>query len=70
MKKLSLFLSRKTVLTIYKSFHKSNLDYINTIYLTLHESFKTKTEVIQYREALIITGEIKGTLRDRLYQDN
>ena len=56
MKKLSLFLSRKTLLTIYKSFVKPNLDNADIIYeKTFNESFETKTEMIQYWEALVIT---------------
>ena len=68
MKKLSLFLSRKTLLTIYKSFVRPNIDYADIIYdEPFNESFKTKIEMIQYRTALVITGAIKGTSRDRLY---
>ena len=69
IKKLSLFLSRKTLLTIYKSFVRPNLDYADIIYdKPFNESFKTKIEMIQYRTALVIIGEIKGASRDRLYQ--
>ena len=70
MKKLSLFLSQKTLLTIYKSFVRSNLDYANIIYnKPFNEFFKTKIEIIQYRTALVITEVIKGTSRDCLYQE-
>ena len=70
MKKLSLFLSRKTLLTIYKFFLRLNLDYADIIYdKPFNESFKTKIEMIQYRAALVTTGAIKGTLRDRLDQE-
>ena len=70
MKKLSLFLSRKTLLTIYKSFVRPNLDYADIIYnKPYNESFKTKIEMSQYRTALVITGAIKGTSRDLLYQE-
>ena len=55
MKRLSLFLSRKTLLTIYKSFVRPNLDYADIIYdKPFNESFKTKIEMIQYRVALAI----------------
>ena len=33
-----------------------------------NESFKTKIETIHYRAALVVTGVIKGTSRDLLYQ--
>ena len=70
MKKLSLFLSRKTFLTIYKSFVRPNLDYADIIYdKPFNESFKTKTEMIQYGGALVIPEAIKGTSHDRLYQE-
>ena len=70
MKKLSLFLSRKTLLTIYKSFVRPNLDYADIIYdKPFNESFKTKIEMIQYRSVLVIARAIKGTSRERLYQE-
>ena len=70
MKKLSQFLSRKSLLTIYKSFVRPNLDYADIIYdKPLNESFKKKIELVQYNAALIITGAIKGTCRDKIYQE-
>ena len=57
MRKLSLFLSRKTWLAVYKSFVRSNLYYADIIYdKPFNESFKTKIEIIQFRAALVITG--------------
>ena len=62
MKKLSLFLSWKILLTIYKSFVRPNLDYADIIYdKPFNESFEAKIEKIQYRAAPVITGVIKGT---------
>ena len=70
MKKLSQFLSRKSLLTIYKSFVRSILDYADIIYdKPLNESFKKKIELAQYNAVLIITGAIKGTFRDKIYQE-
>ena len=70
MKKLSLFLLRKILQTIYKSFVRPNLDDADIILdKPFNESFKTKIEMIQYRAALVTTGAIKGTLRDRLDQE-
>ena len=66
--KTSLILSRKSLLTIYKSFARPNLDYADIIYdKPFNESFKRKIEMVQYKAALVITGAIKGTSRDRLY---
>ena len=70
MKKLSLILSRKSLLTIYKSFVRPNLDYADIIYeKPLTESLKRKIEMVQYNAALIITGALKGTLRYKIYQE-
>ena len=70
IKKLSQFLSRKSLLTIHKSFISPNLDYADTIYdKQLNESLKKKIESVQYNAALIITGAIKGTCRDKIYQE-
>ena len=70
MKKLSSTLSRKTLLTIYKSFVRTNLDYADIIYdKPLNEAFQNKFEMVQYRAALVITGAFKGTSRDRLYEE-
>ena len=70
MKRVSLILSRKSLLTIYKSFVKTNLDYADIIYdKHFNESFKGKTEMVQYKAAVEITGAIKGTSSDRLYKE-
>ena len=70
MKKLSLTLSRNSLLIIYKTFVRPILDYTNIIYdKPLTESFKYKLEMVQYNAALVITGAIKGTSRDRIYRE-
>ena len=70
MKKLSLILSRKSLLTIYKSFIRPNLDYADIIYgKPLNESLKRKTEMIQYNTLLIITDAFTGNSRDKIYQE-
>ena len=69
MKKLSLILSRKSLLTTYKSFVKCNLDHADIIYdKPLNKSLKRKIEIVQYNAALIINGTFKGTSRDKIYQ--
>ena len=63
MKDFLYFLSRKTLLTIYKSFVRPNLDYIDIIYdKPFNESFKTKIEMIQYQTALVITWAIRSSI--------
>ena len=69
MKKLSLTLSRNSLLTIYKTFVRPILDYADIIYdIPLTESFKDKLEMVQYNAALVITGAIKSTSRDLIYR--
>ena len=69
MKKLSLILSRKSLLTIWKSFVRPNLDYADTIYnKPSNESLKRKIEMVHYNSALIITGVFKENSLDKFYQ--
>ena len=70
IKRLSLYLPRKRLLSIYKSFVRPHLDYGDVIYDRPHnETFCNQIESVQYNAALAITGAIKGTSRDRLYQE-
>ena len=68
MNKLSLILSGKNLLTIYKSIVRPNLYYANIIYnKPFNESLKRKIEMIQYNTALITTAAFKGPWRDKTY---
>ena len=70
MKKLSLILSRKSLLTISKSFIRPNLDYADIIYNEpFSKSLKRKIEMVQCNTASIITGAFNGTSRDKIYQE-
>ena len=70
MKRISLLLPRKNLLTIFKSFVRPNLGYADIIYdKPFNESFKRKIEMVQYKAAPVITVAIKGTSHDRLYQE-
>ena len=58
--KLQSLLPRAPLITIYKSFIRSHLDYGDMIYdQTFNLSFQQKMETIQYNAALAITGAIK-----------
>ena len=68
--KLRNLLPRRSLLTIYKSFIRSHLDYVNVIYdQPYNASFVNKIESIQYNAALAITGAIRGTSKEKLYQE-
>ena len=63
-------LSRKSLLTIYKSFSRPLLDYADSSYdKPVNESFNRKFEAVQYNASLVITGGIRGTSRESLYHE-
>ena len=67
-KRLSSSLHRKFLLTIYKFFIRSHLDYFDIIYgQPNNKRFCTKIRHIQYSGALAITRAIKGTSSTKLY---
>ena len=58
------------MLTIYKSFLKPHLDYGYVIYdRAFIKSFQNKLGSVQYNAALAITGAIRGSSREKLYQE-
>ena len=58
------------MLTIYKSFPRSHLDYGDAIYdHAFNESFQNKLESVQCNAALAITGAIRGSSREKFYQE-
>ena len=70
IKRLYYHLPRKSLLTIYKSFIRPHLDYCDVIYDQPHNDTLCKMiESVQYNAALAITGTIKGSSRERLYQE-
>ena len=55
---------------IYKLFIRPDFDYGDIIYDKPHnESFKNKTEDIQYKPSIAITVAIQGTSREHLYHE-
>ena len=70
IRKLQPIIPRAALLTIYKSFLKLHLDYGDVIYdRAFNESFQNKLETVQYNAALVITGAIRGSSREKLYQE-
>ena len=70
LRKLQNTLPRKPLLTVYKSFVRSHLDYGDVIYdQHYNNSFHQKLESIKYNAALAITGAIRGSSREKLYQE-
>ena len=70
LRKLQSILTRTSLLTIYKSFIRPHLDYGDVVYdQPSNDAFSNKLETVQYNAALAITGAIKGTSREKLYQE-
>ena len=70
MKRLSLTLSRKQLLTIYKTFVRHHMYYADIIYDKLfNDTCKDKLKKMQCSPALLITGAIKGSSRERLCKE-
>ena len=70
VKRLSVNFPSDVLLRIYKSFIKPPLESEDIIYdKPNNASFKSKTEVIQYKACIAITGAIEGTSRELLYHD-
>ena len=70
IRKVPPIILRAALLTIYKSFLRPHLDYGDVIYdRAFNESFQNKLESVQYNAALAITGAIRGSSREKLYQE-
>ena len=61
---------RSNLLTKYKTFTRSWLDYADIIYDQAYNSaFHDKLESIQYNVCLAITGAIRSTSTEKIYQE-
>ena len=68
--KLQSLLPRAALITIYKAFVRPHLDYGDVLYdQTFNASFHEKLESIQYNACLALTGAIKDTSKDKVYQE-
>ena len=70
IRKLQNVLPRISLVTIYKAFVRPHLDYGDILYdQAFNNSFHDRLESIQYNACLAITGAIRGTSREKLYQE-
>ena len=70
LRKFEPTLRRKSLVAIYKSFIRRHLDYSDVIYdRASNESFKQSLESLQYNTVIAITGAIRGTSREKLFQE-
>ena len=62
IRRLSVCLPRKTLLTMYKSFFRPHLDYGDILYdKPGNLKFKSKIGKVQYKACIAVTGAIQGT---------
>ena len=70
IRKMNLLLPCSSLLTIYKSFVRLHLGYGDVIYYQPNNShLSDEIESVQYNAALAITDAIRGTSKQKLYQE-
>ena len=70
LRKLQNLLSRSTLITVYTAFVRPHLDYGDILFdETYNSSFREKLESIQYNACLALTGAIRGSSKEKLYQE-
>ena len=70
LRKFQALLPRASLTTIYKSFIRPHLDYGDVTYdQTFTMLFQQKLETIQDNAVLAITGAIRGSSKELLYQE-
>ena len=70
LRKLQNTLPRQALITIYKAFVRPHLDYSDILYdQAYNASFHQKREKTQYNACIAITGVIRGTSKEKIYQE-
>ena len=70
LREFQLILPRYFLITIYKTFIRPHLYYGDVIYdHTFNKSFHQRLESIQYNAAITITGTIRRTSSEKLFQE-
>ena len=70
LQKLRHYIPRQSLVTLYKLFIRSYLDFADVIYdQPTNKSFCDKLESLQYNAVLAITGLISGTSKEKLYKE-
>ena len=70
LRRFQPILPRSSLLTIYKTFVRSHLDFADIIYDQVYNSlFHEKLKSLQHNPCLTITGAIRGTSSEKLYQE-
>ncbi len=69
MSRLMYRLDRRTLETMYMSFIRPKLEYADIIWADLNENQSEQIELIQKRAGRIVSGAIKGTSRQVIYNE-
>ena len=70
LRKLRFHIPRHFLITFYKSFIRSQLEYADVMYdRPSIATFSDRLESIQYNSALAITGAVRGTSKEKLYKE-
>ena len=70
IRKLQNLLPRTALITLYKAFVCLHFDYGDILYDRAHNvSFHQKLESLQYNACLAITGAMRGSSKEKLYQE-
>ena len=70
LRKFQCLILRSALFTIYKTFVRRHFDYGDIIYEQAYNSFfHQKIESVQYNGCVAITGAIRGTSKEKLYDE-
>ena len=70
LRKLYHYMPRDSLVTIYKSFIRPHLDYADVIFdKPSNATFSNRIESSHNKAALVITGTIRGTCKEKLHQE-
>ena len=70
IRKLQNLLPRTALITLYKVFVCPHFDYADILYDRAHNvSFHQKLESLQYNACFAITGAMRGSSKEKLYQE-
>ena len=69
MSRLMYKLDRKTLQTMYFSFVRPKLEYANIVWSNLNQTQSLQVELIQKRAGRIVSGAIKGTKTEVIYEE-
>ena len=70
IRRFSVCLPRKALLTIYKSLVRPHLNYCDILYdKTSNVNIESKIEKVQYKTCITITSAVQGTSREQLYDE-